>query len=206
MLRRSHVSASGVRRRRDSQPSFGGEKSLPHARQDRQASSVSRPLEGRQRRKSPVRRCFKSRPPFGGVRRFASGCRSFLGTVDWPLVQIPADRHTTTGTCVLGKTLFVRIVGERKCFFAPTVLFSFCHITFTSAPPRQAEIGPSASGVDAPARPTARAGGERATRPRVARSRSNRSTARSLSQLAPTNISATERHCRVIEAYVYNFL
>ena len=30
----------------------------------------SRPLEGRQRRKSPVRRCFKSRPPFGGVRRF----------------------------------------------------------------------------------------------------------------------------------------
>ena len=32
---------------------------------------------GRQRRKSPVRRCFKSRPPFGGVRRFASGCRFY---------------------------------------------------------------------------------------------------------------------------------
>ena len=26
------------------------------------------------------------------------------GAVNWPLVQIPADRHTTTGTCVLGKT------------------------------------------------------------------------------------------------------
>ena len=25
------------------------------------------------------------------------------GAVNWPLVQIPADRHTTTGTCVLGK-------------------------------------------------------------------------------------------------------
>ena len=29
--------------------------------------------------KSPVRRCFKSRPPLGGVRRFASGCRSSKG-------------------------------------------------------------------------------------------------------------------------------
>ena len=26
------------------------------------------------------------------------------GAVDWPLVQIPADRHATTGTCVLGKS------------------------------------------------------------------------------------------------------
>ena len=36
-----------------SKPSFGKENSLPHARQDRQASSVSRPLEGRQRPKKP---------------------------------------------------------------------------------------------------------------------------------------------------------
>ena len=34
-------------------PSFGGEHSLPHARQDRLASSVSRPLEGRRRPKKP---------------------------------------------------------------------------------------------------------------------------------------------------------
>jgi len=119
MLRRSHVSASGERRRRESQPSFGREKSRPHARQDRQASSVSRPLEGRQRRKSPVRRCFKSRPPFGGVRRFASGCRSFLRAVDWPLVQIPADRHTTTGTCVLGDSVICANRRRTQAIFCP---------------------------------------------------------------------------------------
>ena len=32
-------------------------------------------------------------PPAAGLPR----------AVNWPLVQIPADRHTTTGTCVLGK-------------------------------------------------------------------------------------------------------
>jgi len=42
-------------------PSIGKGNPDPHARQERQASSVSRPLEGQQRRKSPVRRCFKSR-------------------------------------------------------------------------------------------------------------------------------------------------
>jgi hypothetical protein len=36
---------------------------------------------------------FAGSPPAAGLLR----------TVNWPLVQIPADRHTTTGTCVLGK-------------------------------------------------------------------------------------------------------
>ena len=36
---------------------------------------------------------FAGSPPAAGLPR----------TVNWPLVQIPADRHTTTGTCVLGK-------------------------------------------------------------------------------------------------------
>jgi hypothetical protein len=69
-----------------------------------------------QRRKSPVRRCFKSRPPFGGVRRFASGCR-FLPAVDRPLVRIPAARHTTTGTCDLGNPENREIRRYYKCFF-----------------------------------------------------------------------------------------
>lgn len=69
-----------------------------------------------QRRKSPVRRCFKSRPPFGGVRRFASGCR-FLSVVDRPLVRIPAVRHTTTGTCDLGSSEDREIRRYYKCFF-----------------------------------------------------------------------------------------
>ena len=34
-------------------------------------------------------------PPAAGLPR----------AVDWPLVQIPADRHTATGTCVLGRTI-----------------------------------------------------------------------------------------------------
>ena len=52
MLRRSHGSTQD-KPSSSSQPSFGGEKTPPHARQDRQASSVSRPLEGRQRPKKP---------------------------------------------------------------------------------------------------------------------------------------------------------
>ena len=50
MLRRSFAPRTIVR---VSKPSFGKEESLPHARQDRQASSVRRPLEGRQRPKKP---------------------------------------------------------------------------------------------------------------------------------------------------------
>jgi hypothetical protein len=74
---------------------------------------------GRQRRKSPVRRCFKSRPPFGGVRRFASGCR-FFRAVNRPLVRIPAHRHTTTGTCDLGKAEHMHAGPHIKRYFAVT--------------------------------------------------------------------------------------
>src|SRR5947209_1069830 len=46
-------------------------------------------LEADRDQKSPVRRCFKSRPPFGGVRRFASGCRSFEGWLTGLLSRSP---------------------------------------------------------------------------------------------------------------------
>src|SRR6516162_6591597 len=41
-------------------------------------------------------------PPAAGLPR----------AVDWPLVQIPADRHATTGTCVLGDVI---IWANRAC-------------------------------------------------------------------------------------------
>src|SRR5579872_1102763 len=58
---------------------------------------------------------FAGSPPAAGL----------LGAVDWPLVQIPADRHATTGTCVLGKRSIwanrARAQGL-SCARAPTIL------------------------------------------------------------------------------------
>ena len=102
MLRRGHD------RRRRSKPSaefraivWKGD-SLPHARQDRQASSVSRPLEGRQRPKKPGPSLLQVASPVGRGAPVCLRLPVFSRAVNWPLVQIPADRHTTTGTCVLG--------------------------------------------------------------------------------------------------------
>ena len=115
------------RSRKDRRRTFGSQAAIvwirrkphPHARQDRQASSVRAGLWRADRdQKSPVRRCFKSRLPLERDAPVLLRLPVFSGTVDWPLVQIPADRHTTTGTCVLGKVVFGRIVGERKSFFS----------------------------------------------------------------------------------------
>ena len=62
-------------------PTFGGPAETKKARSVVASSRVPR-LAG-----------FAGSPPAAGLPR----------TVNWPLVQIPADRHTTTGTCVLGK-------------------------------------------------------------------------------------------------------
>jgi hypothetical protein len=52
--------------------------------------------------KSPLRRCFKSRPSRrAGFAGFVSGYRS-APTAFRPLVRISADRHATTGTCEIG--------------------------------------------------------------------------------------------------------
>ena len=105
---------------------------IPSARPARETSLFGKSTFGGADRdqKSPVRRCFKSRPSFGEVRRFASGCRSFLRAVNRPLVRIPADRHTTTGTCDLGKKDIVRIAEIYKRFFRPRPIFrpsQICH-------------------------------------------------------------------------------
>src|SRR5271167_4030505 len=40
------------------------------------------------------------------------------GAVDWPLVQIPADRHATTGTCVLGSAVICSNRAEAQALFS----------------------------------------------------------------------------------------
>ena len=58
---------------------------------------------------------FAGSPPAAGLPR----------TVNWPLVQIPADRHTTTGTCVLGKiTIWVNRAGAQEFFPPPANNFA----------------------------------------------------------------------------------
>jgi hypothetical protein len=98
-------------------PSLGMGNPVPHARQERQASSVSQPLEGQQRRKSPVRRCFKSRSSAEAEFAGSPPAAGSFPTVNRPLVRIPADRHTTTGTCDLGKVVDTRFSRVDKYFF-----------------------------------------------------------------------------------------
>ena len=55
--------------------------------------------------KSPVRRCFKSRSPAQAGFAGSPPAAGFCSTFDRPLVRIRADRHTTTGTCDLGRPI-----------------------------------------------------------------------------------------------------
>ena len=93
-------------------PWFGAGDPVPHGRQGWTSLFGVRPLEGRRDQKSPLRRCFKPRPPLrAGCAGFASGCRSeCLGSqlrspqaAVRPLVRMPTDRHTATGTCEIGQ-------------------------------------------------------------------------------------------------------
>ena len=69
--------------------------------------------------KSPLRRCFKSRPPrrakFAG---FISGYRS-APTAFRPLVRTSADRHATTGTCEIGQ---FRMYGKKLSYASENCL------------------------------------------------------------------------------------
>src|SRR5580700_3488059 len=82
---------------------------LPHARQEGQASSVTRPLEGRQETKKARSVVASSRvhswrtsvsrsPPTAGL-----GVGSMTPAAVRPLVRMPTDRHAATGTCELGE-------------------------------------------------------------------------------------------------------
>jgi hypothetical protein len=124
----------------DADPVLGGHR-LDRGNPVRTPGKRDKPLRyaglwrGRQRRKSPVRRCFKSRPPFGGVRRFASGCR-FCRAVNRPLVRIPAHRHTTTGTCDLGKAEHMHARPQIKHYFPLTPKKTASGVTGPLTPPQ----------------------------------------------------------------------
>ena len=84
-------------------PTFGGSAETKKARSVVASSRVPR-LAG-----------FAGSPPAAGLPR----------TVNWPLVQIPADRHTTTGTCVLGKIIiWVNRAGAQEFFPPPANNFA----------------------------------------------------------------------------------
>jgi hypothetical protein len=117
--------ASGRRLRRDAALDWSGR--TRSARPARWTSLFGADL-WTANQKSPLRRCFKPRPPLSaGCAGFASGCRSRSETASlvgslvespadlWsqatvrPLVRMPTDRHTATGTCEFGRAANRRI-------------------------------------------------------------------------------------------------
>ena len=105
-----------------------------------------RPLEGRRDQRSPLRRCFKPRPPLSaGCAGFASGCRSSgselrrpmtraslgiesrrsLRAAVRPLVRMPTNRHAATGTCEIGRTRNRHNCREMQAILSITIIF-FC--------------------------------------------------------------------------------
>ena len=90
----------------------------PHARQEGQASSVTRPLEGRHETKKarsvvassrvhPWRTSVSRSPPTAGL-----GVGLQAPAAVRPLVRMPTDRHAATGTCELGND-YLRKYGMR---------------------------------------------------------------------------------------------
>ena len=164
MLRRGRLGLAGQKPAPLSQPSFGGEESLPHARQDRQASSVSRPLEGRQRPKKPGPSLLQVASPVWRGAPVRLRLPVFPRAVDWPLVQIPADRHTTTGTCVLGEMVICANRLQTQAVFSP-------HGGFLGADARESQTTrPPAAGQErSPRRLRANAGAAATTRASIRR-------------------------------------
>src|ERR1700680_2972446 len=109
---------------------------------EEQASSVARAGGWRTGRdqKSPLRRCFKPRPSWRTrCAGFASGCRSSVSELKRsddlaivaislraavrPLVRMPTDRHTATGTCEIGQGSRNSFRNSAQGFCAPSTTF-----------------------------------------------------------------------------------
>ena len=102
-----------------------------------------RPLEGRRDQRSPLRRCFKPRPPLSaGCAGFASGCRlsgselrrprmfrRLLQAAVRPLVRMPTNRHAATGTCEIGRARHKRVGETMQEFFASIADFSRARVS-----------------------------------------------------------------------------
>ena len=117
-----------------------------------------RPLEGRRDQRSPLRRCFKPRPPLSaGCAGFASGCRlsgselrrpslspsgleslgfefsTSLRAAVRPLVRMPTNRHAATGTCEIGRARHKRDGAAMQAFFAAAPIFFVRRVDVVSA-------------------------------------------------------------------------
>src|SRR5271170_1722935 len=98
-------------------------RSRPHARQERQASSVSRPLEGSTETKKARSVVALSRVPRLAGYAGSPPAADLSWVVDRPLVRIPTDRHTTTGTCDLGKKTNWSNQRDLQALFSPAANF-----------------------------------------------------------------------------------
>src|SRR5580700_325156 len=116
---------------------------LPHARQEGQASSVTRPLEGRQETKKARSVVASSRvhswrtsvsrsPPTAGL-----GVGPSTPAAVRPLVRMPTDRHAATGTCELGERTLTQSGPKIQDanLPAPEILPAFLHEIRADASP-----------------------------------------------------------------------
>ena len=119
---------------------------VPSARPARKTSLFGKPtFGGPTETKKPGPSLLQDASPVG---RGAPGFLRLpvcLLAVNWPLVQIPADRHATTGTCVLGRSLFVRIAAESKRFFSHGGKFPNRHKNYIHRRSRKATLASAKS-------------------------------------------------------------
>ncbi len=125
MLRRSYWTSQATARGAFVAIVWRG-KSLPHARQDRQASLIADLWRASRDQKSPVRRCFKSRPPFGGVRRFASGCRFFRRWLTGLLSRSPPTDTRPQARAYWASEVLGQTPRFTSIIFVSGELFSLC--------------------------------------------------------------------------------
>jgi hypothetical protein len=74
---------------------------------------------GRQRRKSPVRRCFKSCPPFGGVHRFAPAA-GFYGRLTGLLSRSPPTDTRPQARAIWARRKIITFSSITSVFFNQT--------------------------------------------------------------------------------------
>jgi hypothetical protein len=72
---------------------------------------------GRQRRKSPVRRCFKSCPPFGGVHRFAPAA-GFYGRLTGLLSRSPPTDTRPQARAIWARRKIITFASITSVFFS----------------------------------------------------------------------------------------
>ena len=123
-----------------------GDESLPHARQDRQASSVSRPLEGRQRPKKPGPSLLQVASP---VWRGAPVCLRlpvFRGRLTGLLSRSPPTDTRPQARAYWAFRYLCESFLNARDFFAPRQFFSRRHKSVMSNPRRDPD-GPRFEGA-----------------------------------------------------------